>query len=103
MKHTTATLALSGLLALTAAGCAVSRDQSTVGEYIDDTTVTARIKARMADDPEVGAGAISVETLNGTVQLSGFADSETEKRRADEIARSTKGVKAVNNDIIIRR
>ena len=102
MKHTAATLALSGLLAFTAAGCAVTRDQSTVGEYVDDSTITTRIKAAMADDPTVSATSISVETLQGTVQLSGFAKSRLEKTRAAEIARDTNGVKRVENDIVVR-
>ncbi len=102
MKHIAATLALSGLLAITAVGCAVSRDQSTVGEYVDDATITTRVKARMADDPTVSAAAISVETLQGTVQLSGFAKSRAEKKRAGEIARDTKGVKDVENEIAVR-
>ena len=97
MKHTAATLALSRLLAFTAVGCAVTRDQSTVGEYVDDATVTARVKAKFAEDPTVSA-----KTLKGTVQLSGFAKSTTERTRAGEIARSTPGVKAVKNDIAIR-
>ncbi|WP_288021805.1 BON domain-containing protein [Thauera sp.] len=102
MKHTAVSLALSGLLAFTAVGCAVTRDQSTVGEYVDDATVTARVKARFADDPTVSALAISVETLRGTVQLSGFAKSSTERNRAAEIARGTQGVRTVKNDIAIR-
>ena len=102
MKHTAATLALSGLLAFTAAGCAVTRDQSTVGEYVDDSTITTRIKAKMADDPTVSATSISVETLQGTVQLSGFAKSRLEKTRAGDIASDTKGVKRVKNDIVVR-
>lgn len=102
MKHIAATLALSGLLAFTAAGCAVSRDQSTVGEYVDDSTITTRIKAKMADDPTVSATSISVETLQGTVQLSGFAKSRLEKTRAGDIARDTKGVKRVENSIVVR-
>lgn len=102
MKHTAVSLALSGLLAFTAVGCAVTRDQSTVGEYVDDATVTARVKARFADDPTVSALAISVETLRGTVQLSGFAKSSTERNRAAEIARGTPGVRTVRNDIAIR-
>ena len=102
MKHTAATLALSGLLAFTAVGCAVTRDQSTVGEYVDDATVTTRVKAKFAEDPTVSAMSISVETLKGTVQLSGFAKSTTERTRAGEIGRSTPGVKAVKNDIAIR-
>ena len=102
MKHTAATLALSGLLAFTAVGCAVTRDQSTVGEYVDDATVTTRVKAKFAEDPTVSAMSISVETLKGTVQLSGFAKSTAERNRAAEIARTTTGVKSVKNDIVIR-
>ena len=95
MKHTAATLALSGLLAFTAVGCAVTRDQSTVGEYVDDATVTTRVKAKFAEDPTVSAMSISVETLKGTVQLSGFAKSTAERNRAVEIARTTPGVQRV--------
>ena len=102
MKNTAVTLALSGLLAFTAVGCAVTRDQSTVGEYVDDTTVTTRVKAKLAEDPTVSAMSISVETLKGTVQLSGFAKSATERNMAGELARNTSGVKAVKNDIVIR-
>ncbi len=102
MQHIAATLALSGLLAFTAAGCAITRDQSTVGEYVDDATVTTRVKAKLADDPSVSAMSISVETLWGTVQLSGFAKSGAEKSRAGELARATPGVKSVRNDIVVR-
>ena len=65
MKKTAMTLALSGLLAFTTVGCAVTRDQSTVGEYVDDATITTRVKAKFAEDPKVSAMAISVETLKG--------------------------------------
>ena len=102
MKHTAATLALSGLLAFTAVGCAVTRDQSTVGEYVDDATVTTRVKAKFAEDPTVSAMSISVETLKGTVQLSGFAKSQAEKNQAENIARNTKHVKEVRNSIVVR-
>ena len=102
MKNTAVTLALSGLLAFSAVGCAVTRDQSTVGEYVDDTTVTTRVKAKLAEDPTVSAMSISVETLKGTVQLSGFAKSSAERNMAGDLARNTSGVKAVKNDIVIR-
>lgn len=102
MKHTAATLALSGLLAFTAVGCAVTRDQSTVGEYVDDATITTRVKAKFAEDPTVSAMSISVETLRGTVQLSGFAKSAAEKSRAESLARNTPGVKGIKNDIVVR-
>lgn len=102
MKNTAVTLALSGLLAFTAVGCAVTRDQSTVGEYVDDATITTRVKARFAEDSKVSAMAISVETLKGVVQLSGFAKSVSERSHAEEIARTTAGVRSVRNDIVVK-
>jgi hyperosmotically inducible periplasmic protein len=83
-------------------GCAVIRDQQTVGSYVDDATLTTKVKASFAQDPGVGAAAISVETLKGTVQLSGFAKSETERLRAAELARAVEGVKEVRNSILVR-
>lgn len=83
-------------------GCAVSRDQSTVGEYIDDATITTKVKAKFVEDKTVDASAISVETLNGEVILSGFAKSSTEKARAQELARQVKGVRSVKNSLEVR-
>lgn len=81
------------------AGCSVTRGQSSVGEYVDDTTITSSVKAKFVSDKQVDASSISVETLNGTVQLSGFAKSDAERSTAERIARS---VKAVNNGIVVR-
>ena len=64
---------------LTATGCAVSRGQETVGAYVDDTGITTLVKSRFVENKMVDAAAISVETLNGTVMLSGFAKNATEK------------------------
>ena len=83
-------------------GCAVTRGQSTVGAYIDDTAITTAVKARFVDSTQVDAAAISVETLEGTVMLSGFAKSQAEKEAAENIARATKGVKAVKNQLTVR-
>jgi len=87
---------------LTITGCAVTRGQETVGAYVDDAAITTSVKARFVDNKEVDASAISVETLNGTVMLSGFAKSLREKSTAESIARNVKGVKAVKNEIAIR-
>ena len=87
---------------LTIAGCAVARDQQTVGAYVDDATITTQVKARMLNNPDVAGTSISVETLNGTVMLSGFAKNATEKATAEKIAREVSGVKAVKNEIAIR-
>ena len=83
-------------------GCAVTRDQSTVGQFVDDSAITTQVKARFAESPVVSAMAINVETLNGTVQLSGFAKSESERDAAASIARAVPNVKAVKNDIVVR-
>lgn len=99
------TLAVSVAAALLAgatlfnSGCAVMRDQQSVGEYIDDSAITASVKARLVEDKTVDAAAISVETLNGVVQLSGFAKSYAEKQRAGTLASQAEGVRKVQNNI----
>jgi osmotically-inducible protein OsmY len=85
-----------------ASGCAVTRGQETVGAYIDDSSITTSVKSKLVADKTVDAAAISVETLNGTVQLSGFAKSATEKAQAEALARQAKGVKDVRNSIVVR-
>ncbi len=99
--HVIATVAFAAFAVL-ATGCAVVRNQETVGAYVDDTTITTQIKARFAEDKTVDMVAISVETLKGTVQLSGFAKSVAEKSKAETIARGVKGVVAVQNGIAVR-
>lgn len=100
--RTTLVAAMMAAALLTTAGCAVSRGQQTVGSYVDDAGITTLVKARMAESKLVSATSISVETLNGTVMLSGFAKSATEKAAAENIARGVNNVKSVRNEIVIR-
>jgi osmotically-inducible protein OsmY len=100
--RTTLTAAAMAVAILITAGCAVSRGQETTGAYIDDTTITTQVKSRMLDNPNVAGTSISVETLNGTVMLSGFAKSAAEKDAAERIARDVNGVKSVKNQIAVR-
>ena len=100
--RTTFAAAMMAVTLLAASGCAVTRGQETVGAYVDDATITTRVKTRFIENKDVDASAISVETLNGTVMLSGFAKSMTEKTSAERIAREVSGVKAVKNEIAIR-
>lgn len=99
-----ATLALSlgGGALLATPGCAVQRGQESVGAYVDDATITSKVKAKFIEDKQVDASAITVETLKGTVMLSGFAKSATERSTAETLARGVKGVVAVDNKIAIR-
>ena len=100
--RTTLTAVVAAVALLTASGCAVTRGQETVGAYVDDTAITTAVKARFIDNKEVDGTSIRVETLNGTVMLSGFAKSMNEKSTAESIARNTKGVKMVKNEIAVR-
>ena len=90
------------IVLLATTGCAVSRDQQSVGAYVDDTAITTAVKARFIDNKEVAASSIGVETLNGTVMLSGFAKSANEKTTAEGLAWKISGVKAVKNEIAVR-
>ena len=93
---------VAGATVLASTGCSIMRGQETAGAYVDDTTITTAIKAKFVEDKTVDAAAIKVQTLNGTVQLSGFAKSQAEKMQAENIARNTKGVRAVQNNLTVR-
>ena len=100
--RTTLAAAMTAIVLLAATGCAVSRGQETVGAYVDDAGITTLVKSRMAESKLVSASSISVETLNGTVMLSGFAKNATEKTEAERIARGVNNVKMVKNEIAVR-
>ena len=100
--RTTLVATAAAIALLTTAGCAVTRGQETVGAYVDDTAITTSVKARYIDNKDVDASSIRVETLNGTVMLSGFAKNATEKTTAESIAMKVNGVKSVKNEIAIR-
>jgi osmotically-inducible protein OsmY len=92
----------ASLLTLGATGCAVTSGQSSVGEYVDDAALTTSVKTKFAEDQLVSASRISVESMKGVVQLSGFATTAAEKQRAVELARNTKGVRGVQDSIQIQ-
>lgn len=101
-RKTSLAAVAASLVFLAVSGCAVSRGQETVGAYVDDAGITAIVKSRFFEDKDVAGSSISVETLNGTVQLSGFAKSQAEKNQAENIARNTKHVREVRNSIVVR-
>jgi hyperosmotically inducible protein len=100
--RTTFTAVLAAALLATASGCAITRGQETVGAYVDDSAITTAVKARFVDNKVVDATSIKVETLNGTVLLSGFAKSADEKSTAETLTWKVNGVKAVKNEIAVR-
>jgi len=100
--RTTISAMLTAVALIAISGCAVTRGQESTGAYIDDAGITTSVKGRFVENKLVDASSISVETLNGTVMLAGFAKSAAEKSTAESIARDVKGVKAVQNKIAVR-
>ena len=95
-------LALMVGVSVGGAGCTSTPTQESLGESVDDSVITTKVKSAFVEDKTVDAIDISVETFKGTVQLSGFAKSQAQIDRAIEIARSTKGVRSVRNSIQLR-
>ena len=84
------------------AGCAGAPTRTSTGQQIDDTVITSKIKTAFVEDRAVSALNIGVETFKGTVQLSGFANSQAEVSRAVELASDVRGVRSVKNDIRLK-
>ena len=100
---------LLGATAVFAVGCdnrnqttGSSAPNATVGETIDDSIITAKVKSGLLADPMAKGLDAKVETYNGTVQLSGFVENQSQMNRAVEIARAVVGVKDVENKMNIR-
>ena len=86
------TAAIAVVLAVATAGCG-----KTVGQAIDDTTITTRVKTAMLNDPNVGGLRIDVDTFQGVVTLSGRVESQAEKEQAIALARNVSGVTEVKD------
>ena len=80
-----------------------TKPDATAGQNVDDSMLTASVKAKLTEDSTTKAYEINVGTQKGVVQLTGFVDSTTMKARAGELARSVDGVKDVRNDLEIRQ
>ena len=83
-------------------GCAGTEERASTGQFIDDRTITAKIKTKLLQDPKTEGLKINVDTVKGRVPLSGFVASQEEKSRAEELARSVDGVISVDNNLAIK-
>ena len=72
------------------------------GEYFDDMAITTKVKAYILDNSKLNLMQINVETFKGVVQLSGFVDSNEIAAKAAEVAKTVKGVKKVNNSLVVK-
>ena len=90
------------IFVLSIAGCASTSTRESTGEYVDATVISTKVRAKIAEDKSVSIFDISVKTFKDTVQLSGFVNSRKEKIRAGELAASVKGVRQVENNIVVK-
>jgi osmotically-inducible protein OsmY len=103
-RKLTAIVSLMGVLAAAgfSGGCAASTNHDSTGEYVDDTGITTRVKTAFLRDDNVKSLEISVKTMKGVVQLSGFVDNADQKARASSDAAACAGVVSVENDLIVK-
>jgi hyperosmotically inducible protein len=94
--------ALAITVFLAQAACAPMEGRETAGQYVDDATISTTIRANLVKDQALKAFNIHVETMQGTVQLSGFVATSQQKLQAENIARSVKGVRGIQDNIIVR-
>lgn len=103
MSTTTSRKTLSAtVLLLALAGCAGTPTKESMGEYIDDSVITTKVKAAVFNEPTLKSMQINVETFKGTVQLSGFVSSPEDVGTAEKAARGVNGVKLIRNDLLVR-
>jgi hypothetical protein len=104
MRRALNTLCVVVCLALAVAlvGCTSTATRESTGEYVDDSAITAKVKADLAADALVSLFQISVETYKGIVQLSGFVDTREHAEHAAAIAQKVKGVREVKNSLIVK-
>ncbi len=99
-KHTTTLVAV--LLFGALGGCASTQTHESTGQYIDDSVITAAVKASILNEPTLKVAEINVETFKGKVQLSGFVSSAAAANKAVEVARGVNGVTAVKDDMRVK-
>ena len=95
-------LLISLVLVISVTGCAGGKKIESTGEYFDDMAITTKVKAYILDNSKLNLMQINVETFKGVVQLSGFVDSNEIAAKAAEVAKTVKGVKKVNNSLVVK-
>ena len=90
------------LIVLVTLGCAATRTHEGTGQYIDDSAITAKVKASILGEPGLKSSEINVETFKGVVQLSGFVSSRDDIKSAIRVASAVDGVKTVKNDMQLK-
>lgn len=100
--HLMGALVLVGILAGPMVGCTSTPTSESTGEYIDDATISTKVRAQLIGDKDLNVFKIDVTTFKGVVQLSGFVNTASIKARAGTVAAGVQGVKAVSNNLVIK-
>jgi Predicted periplasmic or secreted lipoprotein len=87
---------------LSAVGC-TSMTGETAGQYVDDSTITASVKAKLVGEKAANLTRIDVDTTNRVVSLNGIVESPEQKSRAEQLAMQVAGVKKIENNLQIQK
>jgi len=93
---------LCTLLLTSLVSCAGSSKRESTGQYIDDSAITAKVKAAIFDEDSLKSMQIKVVTYKGVVQLSGFVDYAKNVTKAGQLAEDVDGVRSVKNDLVVK-
>jgi hyperosmotically inducible periplasmic protein len=99
-RLTVSSILLAALLVVS--GC-TSMTGQTAGQYVDDTTITTSVKAKLTADKAANFTRIDVDTTNQVVTLNGIVESADQKAKAEQLARQVGGVKSVKNNLQIQK
>jgi osmotically-inducible protein OsmY len=100
IKHISVLLAALAMTAMV--GCASTATQESTGQYVDDTAITAKVKAAIFNEPTLKSAEINVETFKGRVQLSGFVNSQGDINKTVAVTQAVTGVTSVKNDMRLK-
>jgi osmotically-inducible protein OsmY len=92
----------AALAIATTLGCAGTAKKESTGEYLDDVSITAKVKKDIFDEPTLKSAEINVETFKGVVQLSGFVSSQANINKAVVVAKNVNGVTSVTNKMTVK-
>lgn len=96
------TLLLAAAALTSIVACSSTPTQESTGQYMDDTTITTKVKAAIFNEPTLKSAEINVETFKGAVQLSGFVSTQADIQKAVAITKGVSGVKSVKNDMRLK-
>ena len=96
--------ALTGLVVIFAlvSGCQ-SMTGSTAGQNVDDSTITASVKTKLASEKLSTLTRVEVDTIRGVVSLNGMAETAEQRARVESLTRQVDGVKGVNNNLQVQK